>query len=109
MPPDDQLAPMDGLFRVPVRRKPIAAFFRISRKVPTPLIGAPDTAAISNSSKHKALPRQKNHRKPWEFVENPRKPWKSQRGRQPHLSAYCKRFRDTSARLVCNQEAGGSI
>jgi hypothetical protein len=80
MPADDQLAPMDGLFQVLVRRKPIAAFFRVSRKVPTTHIRAPDTAAISNPSKHKALPRQKNHRKPREFVENPRKLWKSQRG-----------------------------
>ncbi len=58
MPPDDQLAPMDGMFQVPVPRQPIAAFFRISRKVPTTPIGAAHAAAISNSSTHKALPWQ---------------------------------------------------
>jgi hypothetical protein len=58
MPADDQLAPMDGLFQVLVRRNPIAAFFRVSRKVPATPIGAAHTAAISNPSTHKALPWQ---------------------------------------------------
>jgi hypothetical protein len=49
MPPDNQLARMDRLVQVLVRRKPIAAFFRISRQAPTTLSGAPHTAAGSNA------------------------------------------------------------
>jgi hypothetical protein len=56
-----------------------------------------------------SLPRQKNHGKPWEFRENPRKPWKSQEGRQRQLPAYYKRLCGTLDRLVCNQEVAGSI
>ena len=58
MLPDDQLARMERLVQVLVRRKPIAAFLRVSPEVPTTLIGAPHTTAIAKPSTEQALPWQ---------------------------------------------------